>query len=378
MNPKTFAPSLSLILGLVVASSSSGADEILIGHYASLTGAQSTFGQSTDIGVKMAVEEINAEGGIKGKMVKLITRDDEGKAEKAGDTVTRLITSDHVIAVIGEVASGLSIAGGDVCQSHKIPMISPSSTNPSVTKRGDMIFRVCFIDSFQAPICAKFAATHESTQAKKVAILYDQASPYSKGLAVEFRKAFKALGGTITTEQTYTEGDGDYSAQLTTIRGTNPQMIFVPGYYTDVSSIAVQARKLEIKVPLLGADGWDSAKLAELGGSAIEGCYYSNHYAAEDPNPKIQEFIKKYQSKHKDVPDALVALGYDSAQILFDSIKRAPSTSGKDIAAAIAATKNFEGVTGKITIDANRNASKPAVIVKMTGGKPVFVTRYEP
>ena len=369
---------LCFVVALVCGRASSAAEEILIGHYASLTGSEATFGQSTDNGVRLAVEEVNAKGGINGKKIRLITRDDEGKTDKAGDAVKRMITSDHVVAIIGEVSSGLSLAGGAVCQEHSIPMISPSSTNPKVTRIGNMIFRVCFTDPFQAYVCAKFARENKAVQATRVATLYDKQSPYSTGLKQEFAKSFKSLGGTITAEESYTQGDSDFSAQLTTIRGTNPQVVFIPGYYTDVASIAVQARKLELNVPLLGGDGWDSAKLAEIAGASIEGCYYSNHCTVEDPNPQVQEFLKKYQAKHQQVPDALAELGYDSAGILFDALRRSKSVTGADLAAAIAATKNFEGITGRITIDEARNASKPAVILKMTKGKPLLVETIAP
>ena len=234
----------------------SGSGPILIGHYGSLTGSEATFGQSTDNGIKLAVKEANAAGGIKGRMIELKTYDDQGKSQEAGTAVTRLITDDKVVAVLGEVASSLSIAGGRVAQQYGVPMISPSSTNPQVTQIGDKIFRVCFLDPFQGWVEAKFA--RENLKAKNAAILYDQAQAYSKGLAQYFREAFTQMGGTITTEQAFTGGDQDFSAQLTTIRATNPDVILVPGYYTDVGNVSIQVRKLGIKAPLLGGDGWDS------------------------------------------------------------------------------------------------------------------------
>lgn len=357
-------------------SSSTSSNEILIGHYASMTGPEATFGQSTDNGIRLAVEEINAAGGINGKPVKLITYDDKGDTKEAGSAVTRLITSDDVVAVLGEVASGMSLAGAPVCQEHGVPMISPSSTNPRVTMVGDMIFRVCFIDPFQGTVCAKFAK--ENQHATKVAVLYDQAAPYSTGLAEEFVKAFEALDGTITTQQTYTAGDQDFTAQLTAIRSGDPDMVFIPGYYTDVGNIAIQARKLGIDVPLFGGDGWDSSKLAEIGGDAIEGCFYSNHYSHQDPNPRVQDFIAKYKAKYGEVPDGLAALGYDAAMLLFEAMQRSPSMEGPDLAAAIAATDGFDGVTGTISIDGQRNAVKPAVMLQMVEGESTFVTTIEP
>lgn len=312
---------LVALIGLTVAGCGGGAssDEILIGHFASLTGSEATFGKSTDQGIQMAVEELNAAGGINGKKVRLITYDDKGDAREAGTTVTRLVTRDKVVAVLGEVASGLSLAGAPICQENGVPMISPSSTNPKVTKQGDMIFRVCFIDPFQGSVCAKFARENEKLKAKTAAILCDQAAPYSVGLKEEFEKAFKKLDGEIVSSQTYQAGDQDFSAQLTAIRGSKPDVIFIPGYYTDVGNIALQARKLGIKTPLLGGDGWDSSKLGEIAGKSINGCFYSNHYSHQDPSPRVQDFIKKYSAKYSVTPDGLAALGYDAAPDLIRS-----------------------------------------------------------
>jgi branched-chain amino acid transport system substrate-binding protein len=287
---------LALLAGCP-SGGSSGGSEIVIGHFASMTGSEATFGQSTDNGIKLAVEEINAKGGLHGKKVRLITYDDKGDAKEAGAAVTRLVTRDRVAAVLGEVASGLSLAGAPVCQENGVPMVSPSSTNPKVTKVGNMIFRVCFIDPFQGLVGAKFAREHEAIKAQTAAILYDQKSPYSVGLYEEFEKAFVSLGGKVVKVEAYTAGDQDFSAQLTAIRASGADVIYIPGYYTDVGNIAVQARKLGITKPLLGGDGWDSSKLAEIGGDAINGSYYSNHYSHQDPSPRVREFIQKYKAK---------------------------------------------------------------------------------
>ena len=357
-----------------VAAPSTG--PILIGEFGSLTGAEATFGQSTHNGIMLAVEEKNAAGGVKGRKIDVKTYDDQGKSQEAGTAVTRLITDDKVVALLGEVASGLSIAGGRVAQQYGIPMISPSSTNPQVTQVGDMIFRVCFIDPFQGWVVAKFS--RDNLKLTKIATLYDQGQAYSKGLKDDFKKAFTEMGGQVTTEQAYTGGDQDFSAQLTTIRGTNPEAIFLPGYYTDVGNIALQARKLGITAPLLGGDGWDSAKLGEIAGSAIDGAYYSNHYSHQETRPEVQDFVKRYQAKYGQVPDGLAALGYDSARLMFDAMTRAPSLGGKDIAAAIAATKGFAGVTGLISIDGQRNAQKQAVMLLMKNGRPTYSATIQP
>ena len=353
-------------------------NEILIGHFGSMTGSEATFGQSTDNGIKLAVDEINEAGGVNGKKIRLITYDDKGDAREVGTAVTRLTTNDGVVAVLGEVASKLSLAGAPVCQDAGIPMISPSSTNPQVTEIGDMIFRVCFIDPFQGSVCAKFATEYKPISAKNAAILTDQASPYSVGLQEEFEKAFKKLGGKIVSRQTYQAGDQDFSAQLTAIRSSEPDVVFLPGYYTDAGNVILQARKLGLAVPFLGGDGWDSSKLGEIAGSAIDGCYYSNHYSHEDKNPRVQDFIKKYNGRHQQIPDGLAALGYDAARILFAAMARSESLDGKALAAELAKTKDFDGVTGSISIDAERNAVKPAVILEMKDGKPKYVSTIKP
>ena len=351
-------------------------ESILIGHFGSMTGSEATFGQSTDNGVRLAVKEFNAAGGLKGRPIALKTYDDQGKSQEAGTAVTRLITSDKVTAVLGEVASSLSLAGGRVAQQYGVPMITPSSTNPAVTQIGDMVFRVCFLDPFQGWVEAKFA--RENLKAGKAAILYDQSQAYSKGLKDYFKQAFEKMGGTITTEQAYSGGDQDFSAQLTTIRQTNPDILFMPGYYTDAGNISIQVRKLGITVPMLGGDGWDSTQLAAIGKDSIEGSYFSNHYSFQENRPEVKNFVDKYKTDYGQTPDGLAALGYDAARLLFDAMGRSPSLDGKSLAAAIAATKDFKGVTGLISMDADRNAKKSAVLVQMKGGVPVYVTTIAP
>jgi branched-chain amino acid transport system substrate-binding protein len=351
-------------------------NEIVIGHYASMTGSEATFGRSTDNGIQLAIDEINAAGGINGKKVRIVTYDDKGDAREAGTAVTRLVKSDRVVAVLGEVASSLSLVAAPVCQQNHIPMVSPSSTNPKVTKIGDMIFRVCFIDPFQGFVCAKFS--RENLKATKAAILYDQTGAYSVGLNQEFAKGFVKLGGQIVSRETYQAGDQDLSAQLIAIRASQPDVIFVPGYYTDIGNIAIQARRLGIKVPLLGGDGWDSEKLGEIGGKSIDGSFYSNHYSQQDPNPRVQNFIRDYKKRFGNTPDGLAALGYDAARVLCEAIGRAHTLGGADIAAELAKTKDFNGVTGKISIDKDRNAVKPAVMLEMKKGEPAYVSTIEP
>lgn len=252
-----------------------GSGTIVVGYYGDLSGRTSNFGQSTKAGVEMAADEINKAGGINGRQVKILSEDDEGRPEKAATVVTKLIDQDRVVALLGEVASGNTLAAAPKAQAAKVPMISPSSTNPAVTQVGEYISRVCFIDPFQGDVMAKFAAN--TLKAKKAAIMLDFNSPYSRGLTEFFEASFKKLGGEIVNKQAYTQGDRDYKGQLTAIRSSNPDVIYVPGYYGEVGVIAKQAKQLDIKVPLLGGDGWDSTQLWDLGGDALNGDYISNH-----------------------------------------------------------------------------------------------------
>jgi branched-chain amino acid transport system substrate-binding protein len=348
----------------------------LIGEVSSLSGPEATFGQSTTHGIALAVKELNAAGGVKGKQFKVITYDDQGKPEEAANAALRLVTQDHVDVVLGEVASTNSKQMAPACQNNKTPMITPSSTNPEVTAIGDYIFRVCFIDPFQGTVMARFA--HENLKLSKVAILKDVRSDYSMGLSRFFAETFTKAGGQIVKEASYSKGDVDFKAQLTQIKTTNPQAIYVPGYYNDVGLIAQQARDLGITVPLMGGDGWDSSKLYEIGGKALNGCYFSNHSTNQDPNPKLQKFIADYKAAYGEVPDALAALAYDAARVAADALAREKNQTGADLRDAIAATRDFDGVTGKITLDKNRNAVKPAVVLKIEDGKQIYQTTIAP
>jgi branched-chain amino acid transport system substrate-binding protein len=350
-------------------------DAIVIGHFASMTGSEATFGTSTDNAIKIAIEERNAKGGVKGRKIELVTIDDAGKASEAATAVTRLINDHKVVAVLGEVASGRSLAGAPIAQRSKVPMISPSSTNPDVTDVGDYIFRVCFLDDFQGWVGAKYA--HDNLKVTKAAILYDQAEPYSSGLADFFEKAFKEMGGTILTKQAYTGGNLEISSQLQQIKGTSPDAVFLPGYYSDAGTIIRKAREAGITAVFMGGDGWDSEELPKIAGDAINGNYHVNHYAREEPRPEVKNFVDKYKAEFGTTPDALAALGYDAALVLFDAMNRAPSLKGSDLRDALAATKNFTGVTGTFSIDAQRNAKKSAVIIQYKDGKPTMAARIE-
>jgi branched-chain amino acid transport system substrate-binding protein len=355
----------------------SGTDTISIGEFASLSGKEAAFGQSSHRGTLIAIEELNAAGGLLGKKINFIFEDNRSTPGESATIAKKLITRDHVVAVLGEVASGRSLEAGPICQANKIPMISPSSTNPKVTETGDYIFRVCFTDPFQGKLLAEFAK--RSLKAKNVAVFSDVSAPYSMGLAQYFKEPFAANGGTIVSEQKYTGGDKDFKAQLTAIKAANPDAIFVPGYYTEAGLIVSQARQLGITVPLFGGDGWEAPELLQIAGTALEGTYYSTHFSAENQDPKIQKFVQSYRARNKgETPDAMAALGYDSAMVLADAIKRAGTTESAKLRETIAATKDYDGLTGKTTLNAQRDATKSAVIITVKDGKFKYVETIAP
>jgi branched-chain amino acid transport system substrate-binding protein len=362
------------------APAGSPTDKILLGHVGSLTGLSATFGLSSDKGIQLAVDEVNSAGGVKGRQLALKTYDNQGKPEESAVAATRLIVEDRVAVLLGEVASTRSLAMAPIADAKRVPMISPSSTNPKVTKDGartrPYVFRVCFIDPFQGTVMAKFA--RNELKLSKVAVLRDVGNDYSVGLADFFLSKFKELGGSIVDDQSYKEGDQDFKAQLTAIKAKAPEAIYVPGYYTDVGLIARQARELGIRAPLMGGDGWDSEKLYEIGGKALDGSYFSNHYSPEDPSPRIQDFVKRYKERFGGVPDSLAAQAYDAAKIAADAMTRAKDLSGDAIRAAIEATKDYPGVTGTISIDSDHNAVKPAVVLKIENGAGRYVATIAP
>ena len=367
---------VAVALGSVVTLPLAQAD-IPVGEFASLTGGTATFGQSSHDGTALAVDEINARGGVlNGEKIKLITEDDQSKAGEPANIVKKLISNDKVVAVLGEVASSKSLEAAPICQTDGIPMISPASTNPKVTQVGNDIFRVCFLDEFQGKAIAQYALN--TLHAKKAAVLIDVKQDYSTGLAEFIKNNFTAGGGQIVAEKSYSSGDRDFKAQITAIKAASPDVLFVPGYYTEVGQIARQARQLGLKVPLMGGDGWDSPSLVPTGGTALENCYFTDHFVASDPSPVVQDFVKKYKAKYGAEPDAMAALGYDSALILADAIKRAGTTDSAKLRDAIAATKDVQGVTGSISIDPERNASKPAVMIGIKDKKFTKVATINP
>lgn len=368
-------------LGVVLGgcSGSSGGDDVIrVGEFASLTGKEATFGQSSHKGTLLAIEELNAAGGVLGKKIELIYEDNRSTPGESATIAKKLITRDRVVALLGEVASGRSLEAAPIAQDNGVPMITPASTNPQVTQTGDYIFRVCFTDPFQGRLLAEFA--RRTLGAQRIAVFSDVAAPYSVGLAQFFREPFVAAGGEIVSEQRYTGGDKDFRAQLTAIKAANPDAIFIPGYYTDVGLIVAQARQLGIDIPLFGGDGWEAPELLEIAGAqALEGTYYSTHFSPENTDPAVQQFVAAFKAKYGgETPDAMAALGYDSAMVLADAIRRAGTTDGPAIREALAATRNFNGVTGATTLDANRDASKPAVIITVKDGRFQYVETVEP
>ena len=349
---------------------------IVIGEVGSMTGSEATFGTSTRDGIQLAINQVNAAGGILGKKVEVVAMDDQGKPDEAATATTKLITQNKVVAVLGEVASSRSMAMAPIAQQYKIPMVTPSSTNPKVTELGDYVFRVCFIDPFQGLVMAKFAA--EVLKVKKVAILRDVKSDYSMGLAQFFIETFKKLGGEIVVDQSYGSQDVDFKSQLTAIRAKKPEAIFVPGYYTEVGLIARQAKELGMKVPLMGGDGWDSPKLTEIGQDAIVGSYFSNHYTQEDTSPNVVKFVTDFKAAFNVVPDGLAAMGYDAAMVLFDAMRRAGTTDSAKVREALATTKDYPAVTGNITINEKRDAVKSAVVLKVEKDGFKYQTTVKP
>jgi branched-chain amino acid transport system substrate-binding protein len=357
----------------------SGADRatINIGFFGDLTGPTFNFGLSAKNGVLMAADEINQGGGINGRQIDIVIEDDKGSPEEAAKATGKLIDRYHVIAIIGAGASGNSLASAPKAQAAHVPLIAPSSTNPAVTKSGDYIFRACFIDAFQGEVMARFAVN--TLKAKRAAIMLDFNSPYSRGLTDFFEFSFTKLGGEIVAKRSYMQGDADYRGQLSAIKAANPDVIYIPGYYGDVAIIAKQVRQLGLTVPLLGADGWDAPELWELGGDTLNGSYISNHYSADDPSETIQKFVHSYRQRYGNLtPDAHAALAYDAVRFLAEAIQRAGTTDESKLRDALAETKNFAGVTGIISMDKDRNAVKPAVVLKLEDLKYIYQETIQP
>ena len=374
---KPFRILMALGAAVALGGAAAAQETIKIGEYASLTGKEAAFGQSSHKGTLLAVEELNAAGGVLGRQIELITDDNQSKQGESATIVKKLIFREKVVGILGEVASMRSLEAAPLCQAYKVPMISPSSTNPKVTEIGNYIFRVCFIDPFQGTVMAKFAK--DTLKIHRVAVLTSVSSAYSVGLAKYFKQRFTDDGGEVVIEQKFTEGDKDFNAQLTAIKAAGVEGIFVPGYYTEAALICRQARELDMKIPLFGGDGWEAPELVKIGGDAVEGCYYSTHYSPQVDTPVVKNFVARFKARFGgETPDAMAALGYDSALVMVDAIRRAGNTEGPAVRDALAATKGFEGVTGATTMDKDRNASKAAVVIMVKDGQFKFVESVAP
>lgn len=354
-------------------------NEILLGSYSSNTGATATFGVYQMRGIEMAVQEINAAGGINGKIIKHINYDNKSDDNETLAVVNRLISQDKVVAIVGEATSGRSKIGAQVAQENKIPMLTSSATNPEVTKVGNYIFRACFIDPFQGQVMAKFMI--DNLKMKKAAILRDVKNDYSVGLSDVFKAELVKAGGEIVDDIAYQEGDVDFKSQLTSIKAKKPDAIFVPGYYNEVALIARQAKELGMNQPLLGGDGWSSPDLFKIAKDAINGSYFSNHYTTESTDPKTVDFVKNFKAKYNEDADVMAALAYDATYMMAEAMKAADAKgaiTSENIRIGLSEIKNFQGVTGSITMNENRDAIKSAVVVRVQGPEYKFVTSVSP
>ncbi len=353
-------------------------EKIRIGAFMSLTGDTADFGISATNGIQLAVEQSNATGGVRGKRIELIVQDTRSDAFETATVVHRLVEQSHVHALLGEIISSRTLVAANVAQAAHVPMLTPSATSPEVTTRGDYIFRSCYTDPFQGAALAQFAAT--DLHATRAAILLDAGQSYSVQLAKFIREAFVARGGQIVAEQTYTDGArDDFATQLAIIRDAAPDVVFIPGYYQDAGLIARVARRMKVTAPFVGGDGWDSRGLYDTGGQDIANSFFSSHYSADDPDPAVQKFVGDYRAIYGQQPDAFAATAYDAARILIDAISRADSLDAPALRDALARTTNFPGVTGSITFNAQHDAMKPIVIIKIgDAGKYTVQNRVTP
>ena len=366
-----------LCLALLLAGVQSKGEELVkIGEVNPITGAIGRYGTTCHQGIQLAIDQANSAGGVLGKKISLLTEDNQSEAGQTSTIVRKFVTQDKVVAIIGDLTSSATLEGGPIAQAAKIPMVTPLATNPKVTEIGDYIFRVCFIDEFQGRVMARFAL--ENLKARKAAILTDTKQDYSVGLSEFFKETFVKGAGEVVRGQSYSSGDTDFRAQLTSLKAANPEVVFVPGYYPEVGIILKQARQLGLTVPFIGCEAWDSPTLLQVAGKAADGCYFSNQFSAGDPSSVVQEFDRIYREKFGNLPDNFAALGYDAAKVVLAAIKRADSTDPVAIREAIAQTKDFPGVSGNITIDTLRNASKPVVILAIKNQEVQFFEKVNP
>ena len=340
-----------------------------------MSGAQASFGLDAVNGATLAIEEINLAGGVLGHPLKLLIKDTESQPDKTSTVVSELINADKVAALVGEIASDRSLVAASIAQSSGIAMITPGATNEKVTAEGDYIFRVCYTDAFQAAIMAQFA---RSIDVEKAAILFDASNPYGTGLMEAFKADFIQHGGVIVAEEFYRAGDTDFSAQLNAIKEKNPDSIFLPSYYTEAALIIRQARQLGIDAPFLGTDGWDSGDFLKVGAQAVNNCYFASHFSSERASDQVKVFSDAYSARFQSAPPPLAALAYDSIWLLADALKRSGVTDPAALRDAIAATRDFRGVTGNISFEQGRDPKKAGIVIRVQDGKFTYLETAEP
>jgi branched-chain amino acid transport system substrate-binding protein len=349
------------------------AGTIKIGTILPISGPVSAYGIQTRDAITLAFEEINAAGGVLGQKLELIAEDDEANPEKSTNAFKKLTAQDKVNVIIGALTSKCSLAITSLSQAKKVVQISTSSTNDTVTDAGDFIFRACYNDSFQGQVVAKYSS--ETLKAKTAAVLYDISNDYSVGLTENFRKTFESLGGKMVASEGYNSGDKDFNAQLTKIKATKPDVLLLPDYYNTVSLIAKQVRAQGMMMPLLGADGWDEIT-NNAGDEALNG-FYSNHYSPDSDDPKVQKFVASFKAKYKQDPNALAALGYDTAYLVAEAIKNAGTASDSQKIRDAMAALDMQLVTGRIKFNEKRNPVKSAVMLEVVkGADGKLTTKY--
>ncbi len=362
------------VSSLAVGGCGKKSDEITVGAFLSLSGSDSTFGTDTRDGIELAVEEVNAAGGVKGKKVKVLYEDDKSTTQEASQKVRQLIDRDKVLAILGEVASSRSLAGGLIANTSHVPMVTPSSTAVEVTQGREWVFRTCFTDEQQGQVAARFVKN--DMKKMRVGVFYAAQDTYSSGLARSFRDEFKKLGGTIVIDKGYQKGETNYTTYLNELKAASPEAVFVPNYYNEMVQIARQAKQVGMPGSMfVGGDGWDSANLIEGAGEELEGAYFTNHYAPDVPWPNSKKFLAAFQAKYKHEPSSLSAQGYDATRLLFDAVGRAAEVTPEGIRKALAETKDFQGATGTMTMDKDRNANKPIVVVQIKNKKFAYATQ---
>ena len=380
-------PVLCLALTFFAGCGKSGAPSVKIGLNTELTGEMPAVGASSQNAAKLFVDQLNAAGGVKVAdktiPIDLIVGDNGAKADQAAAVAQRLITQDEVLAMIGPDASVCAIPAADIAEAARCAMISPWSTNPKTTldpnsgKPKEYVFRACFIDTFQAGVLAKFVLNN--LKAKTAAVLYDSSSEAPNGQATLFKETFEKNGGQIVGFETYTTGDKDFSAQLTKIKATNPDVIFLPAYYNDVPLIAQQARSLGITAQFVGSDAWSSPELIKLGGTAIEGSFFCNHYSTEIATPVALKFMADYKAKYGQDPDDVAALTYDAFGLLVQAITDAGKLDRQAIRDALAKIPKYDGITGTMQFQpGSGDPIKSAVILQIKDGKFVWVANAQP